>query len=47
VDRVVVVARCGHVLQQVIARIEQAVLPGGLFAMAMPRGSGKSTISEW
>jgi hypothetical protein len=32
---------------QVIARIEQAVLRGGLFAMAMPRGSGKSTISEW
>lgn len=31
---------------QVIARIEQAVLRGGLFAMAMPRGSGKSTISE-
>ena len=31
---------------QVIAKIEQAVLRGGLFAMAMPRGSGKSTISE-
>jgi hypothetical protein len=31
---------------KVIARIEQAVLRGGLFAMAMPRGSGKSTISE-
>ena len=31
---------------RVIAKIEQAVLRGGLFAMAMPRGSGKSTISE-
>ena len=31
---------------KVIGRIEQAVLRGGLFAMAMPRGSGKSTISE-
>ena len=31
---------------KVIARIEQAVLRGGLFALAMPRGSGKSTISE-
>jgi hypothetical protein len=31
---------------KVIARIEQAVLRGGLFTMAMPRGSGKSTISE-
>jgi len=27
---------------QVIARIEQAVTRGGLFAMAMPRGSGKA-----
>jgi hypothetical protein len=31
---------------KVIARIEQAVMRGGLFAMAMPRGSGKSTICE-
>jgi hypothetical protein len=31
---------------KVIARIEQAVLRGGLFTMAMPRGSGKSTICE-
>jgi hypothetical protein len=31
---------------KVIRRIEQAVLHGGLFSMAMPRGSGKSTISE-
>jgi hypothetical protein len=31
---------------KVIGRIEQAVLRGGLFAMAMPRGSGKSSISE-
>jgi hypothetical protein len=30
----------------VIARIEEAVLKGGLFAMAMPRGSGKTTICE-
>lgn len=31
---------------QVIAKIEEAVLHGGLFAMAMPRGSGKTTICE-
>lgn len=31
---------------KVIAKIEQAVLQGGLFAMAMPRGSGKSTLAE-
>lgn len=31
---------------KVIARIEQAVIHGGLFAMAMPRGSGKSSICE-
>jgi hypothetical protein len=31
---------------KVIARIEQAVLRGELFALAMPRGSGKSTICE-
>lgn len=31
---------------KVISRIEQAVLRGGLFALAMPRGSGKSTICE-
>jgi hypothetical protein len=31
---------------KVIAKIEQAVLRGGLFAMAMPRGSGKSSICE-
>jgi hypothetical protein len=30
----------------VIHKIEQAVLHGGLFAMAMPRGSGKTTICE-
>lgn len=35
----------GHQLK-VIAKIEQAVLRGGLFAMAMPRGSGKTTICE-
>ena len=30
---------------KVIAKIEQAVLEGGLFAMAMSRGSGKTTSS--
>ena len=30
-----------------IAKIEAAVLRGELFAFAMPRGSGKSTMSEW
>ena len=29
---------------KVIAKIEQAVLEGGLFAMAMPRGSGKTSL---
>lgn len=31
---------------KVIAKIEQAVLRGGLFALAMPRGSGKTTLAE-
>ena len=31
---------------KVIAKIEQAVIRGGLFSMAMPRGSGKTTICE-
>ena len=31
---------------KVLTKIEQAVLRGGLFAMAMPRGSGKTTICE-
>jgi hypothetical protein len=31
---------------EVIAVIERAVLRGGLFALAMPRGSGKTTIVE-
>ncbi len=31
---------------RVIERIEQAVLHGGLFALAMPRGSGKSSLAE-
>ena len=31
---------------KVIGKIEQAVLEGGLFAMAMPRGSGKSSLCE-
>lgn len=30
-----------------LARIEQAVLHGGLFAMADPRGDGKTTRCEW
>lgn len=29
-----------------IAKIEQSVLKGGLFALAMPRGSGKSSLCE-
>ncbi|TWT47188.1 terminase gpA endonuclease subunit [Botrimarina hoheduenensis] len=31
---------------KVIRKIEQAVLEGGLFAMAMPRGSGKTSLCE-
>jgi hypothetical protein len=31
---------------KVIAKIERAVLEGGLFALAMPRGSGKTTLAE-
>jgi hypothetical protein len=31
---------------KVISKIERAVLEGGLFAMAMPRGSGKTSICE-
>ncbi len=31
---------------KVIAKLEKAVLEGGLFAMAMPRGSGKTTLCE-
>ena len=31
---------------KVISRIEQAVIHGGLFALAMPRGSGKTSIAE-
>lgn len=31
---------------KVIRKIEEAVLHGGLFAMAMPRGSGKTSICE-
>ncbi len=31
---------------EVISDIERAVLNGGLFALAMPRGSGKTTITE-
>jgi hypothetical protein len=31
---------------KVIRKIEQAVLQGGLFAMAMPRGSGKTSLCE-
>ncbi|HID23040.1 MAG TPA: hypothetical protein EYP14_11655 [Planctomycetaceae bacterium] len=32
--------------RKVISKIEQAVLRGGLFAMAMPRGTGKTTICK-
>lgn len=31
---------------RVIARIEQVVLEGGTFALAMPRGNGKTTLCE-
>lgn len=31
---------------RVISRIQQAVLDGGLFAVAMPRGTGKTTLCE-
>lgn len=31
---------------KVIAKAEKAILDGGLFALAMPRGSGKTTIAE-
>jgi hypothetical protein len=31
---------------RIIAKIEQAVLQGGLFALAMPRGSGKTSLAE-
>jgi hypothetical protein len=31
---------------KVIAKIERSVLEGGLFAMAMPRGSGKTSLCE-
>ncbi len=31
---------------KVISKIEQAVVHGGLFAMAMPRGSGKTSLCE-
>ena len=32
--------------EKVMRRIEQAVLQGGLFALAMPRGSGKTSLCE-
>jgi hypothetical protein len=32
---------------KVIRKIERATLTGGLFAVAMPRGSGKTTLSEY
>ena len=31
---------------KVIGKVEEAVLHGGLFALAMPRGSGKTSIAE-
>lgn len=33
--------------KRVIERIEQAINHGGLFALAMPRGHGKSTLLKW
>ena len=33
--------------KKALAKIEKAINTGGLFAMAMPRGSGKSTILKW
>ena len=33
--------------KKVIAKIETAINDGGLFALAMPRGAGKSTILKW
>lgn len=35
-----------HDHMRVIAKIERAVLEGGLFAMAMPRGTGKTALCE-
>jgi len=32
--------------RRVIAKLQRAVLEGGLFAVAMPRGSGKTTLAE-
>lgn len=32
---------------KVLAKIETAINSGGLFALAMPRGEGKSTILKW
>ena len=31
---------------EVIKRLEMAILTGGLFALAMPRGTGKTTLNE-
>ncbi len=31
---------------QILARMEEAICHGGLFALAMPRGSGKTTLAE-
>ena len=31
---------------KIIAELEKAILTGGLFALAMPRGSGKTTLAE-
>lgn len=33
--------------RKVLAKIETAINKGGLFALAMPRGGGKSTILKW
>ena len=38
--------RFAHVHNDVIARMESAISEGGLFAYAMPRGTGKTSIAE-
>lgn len=33
--------------KRILAKIESAINKGGLFALAMPRGHGKTTILKW
>jgi len=33
--------------KRVLKKLETAIMDGGMFAMAMPRGQGKSTIVKW